>query len=371
MLNFILANLAKLSRLWLVFFCLFVYAPVQTHVVVLAQSSEVDKDGDKDDGKDDDDSDDDSGGDDNSGHGGGDSGGSDDSNDDSDNDNSGSGSDNSGGSGDGDDNSGSGNSGGGSDNDDSDDNDSDNNSGNDGNSGNGNNGNSGNGNSGNGGNGNNGSDDDNDNDSNQGHNGNGGNSGSGNNNGNNDDKKDDELEDEIQEDDSGKDDLGENDRDDRLYYVGTVSASDGSSLLMDGAKLQSTSPWVEVLGTGMWFEAYGYWQGEDTFVADEVNVLAGDDWAYVQAPEILLGKSSGDRQIEAWTRGETIDTQRAASVNVTKDSVRVVAYFDGTKVRAVPKALTPPTSGLSAGWIEFTGRFDGDGIIWEGSRPFP
>jgi hypothetical protein len=331
-------RLSKLPRIGFILLCLFVYGLSQTHPLVLAQSSQLGKsgkDGGKDDGKDDDDSDD-SGGDDNS--------------DDSDDDNSGSGSDNSDSSGS--DNSGSGNSGSG-------------NSGNGGGSGNGNSGgdNSGSGNSGGGNHGNSGDDsDDNDDDNSD-------NSGHGN---NNDKPKDAE---EIQEDNSGRDNSdrdnsGKDEKDDRLYYVGTVSASDGSSLLADGAKLQSTSPWVEVLGTGMWFEAYGYWQGEDTFIADEVNVLSGDDWAYVRAPAVLLGQNE-ERQIEAWTRGNTIDTQREASQSVSKDSVRVVAYFDGVKVRALPQALTPPTPDLPAGWIEFTGHFDGDGIVWESLRQFP
>jgi hypothetical protein len=352
-------RLSKLPRIGFILLCLFVYGLTQTHHLVLAQSSQLGKsgkDGSKDDGKDDDDSDD-SDGDDNS--------------DDSDDDNSGSGSDNS-------DSSGSDNSGSGSDNDDDDsgghdnsgsDNSGSGNSGNGGGSGNGNSGsgNSGGGNSG-GGNHSNSGDDSDDNDNND-DDDNNDNSGHGN---NNDKPKDAEeiQEDNSDRDNSGRDNSGKDEKDDRLYYVGTVSASDGSSLLADGAKLQSTSPWVEVLGTGMWFEAYGYWQGEDTFIADEVNVLSGDDWAYVRAPAVLLGQNE-ERQIEAWTRGNTIDTQREASQSVSKDSVRVVAYFDGVKVRALPQALTPPTPDLPAGWIEFTGHFDGDGIVWESLRQFP
>jgi hypothetical protein len=358
---------------------------------VLAQSSHIEqrgKDGDDDDKDDKDDEDDDSGGgSDNSGSGSDDSDDSD--NDDSDDDNSGSsnsGSDNSGSGHSGSDSSGS---------DSSDDNSGGNDNGssgsdngNSGNSGNGNssgdNGNSGN--SGNGGNGN--SDDDSDDDNSDDDNSGSGNSGDDNSDNSGDDNKpdktednsgndeeddgeDDYKEDDYKEDDYKEDDYKEDDykEDDRHYYVGSVSANDGVSLIVSGKKLESTSPWLEILDTGMLFEAYGLWKDDATFVAEEINVLAGEDWAYVRAPGVLLGESN--EQLEAWTRGEKIETARVVTKEVTQDSVRVVAFFDGTKVRGLPASLTPPLPTLPSGWAEFTGRFDGDGVVWESSRSFP
>jgi hypothetical protein len=194
--------------------------------------------------------------------------------------------------------------------------------------------------------------------------GNSGNGGDGNNgNGSNENGGNDENQ--NSEDNSGKNPK----QDERRYYVGTVSANDGSSLLAGGTKLVSASPWLEILGSGMWFEAYGDWQDDDTFVADEINVLASDDWAYFRGPALLLGEGEGE--IEAWTRGEDLDSVRGTTEAASEDSVRVVAYFDGKTVRGLPQTLTPPTPTLSAGWIEFSGHFDGDGVVWEASRPFP
>jgi hypothetical protein len=365
-----------LKRLVLVFFVLFCFVARDVVVPVLSQSSSTvegrGKDGDKDDdddsgggsedsgGSDDSSgSDDDSGGDagdDNSGSSSDNSGNDDSDDDNSDDDNSGGNNNGSGG------NDGGGHSGG-----DSGDGDNTGNSGNSGdggNSGNGNSGNSGNdGNSGNGGN----SDDDDDSDNDNSGNGNSGNGNSGyGNSGNGNSGNDNSGNGSTGNDDnSGKDEAEE---DDRHYYVGSVSANDGSSVLTGGTKLESASPWLELLDTGMLFEAYGSWQDEDTFIADEINVF-GEDWAYVRAPGVLLGEGEG--QLEAWTRGETIDTARAVSKEVTQDSVRVVAYFDGSKVRGVPATLTPPAPQLPSGWTEFTGRFDGDGIVWETSSSFP
>ncbi|MGL4608713.1 MAG: hypothetical protein ACRCYY_03365 [Trueperaceae bacterium] len=162
--------------------------------------------------------------------------------------------------------------------------------------------------------------------------------------------------------------------DNRLYYVGTVSAIDGSSLLVDGTKLQSTSRWVEVLTTGMWLEAYGNWQEDGSFFAEELNVLAGENWAYIRAPALVfntLEVVDPEAQLEVWTSGENIELQHEVSQTASQDSVRIVAYFDGTMIHAVPQPLLPPVPALETGWVEFIGYFDGDGIVWESSAVFP
>jgi hypothetical protein len=206
-------------------------------------------------------------------------------------------------------------------------------------------------------------------DSNDGNNSDSGNSGSGDNGSDGDNSGSGNTNNVAKDDKDKEDNSGKGKEDDRLYYVGSVSASDGSSLLTGSSKLISESPWVEVLGTGMWFEAYGSWQEDDTFIADEISVLAGEEWAYFRGPALLLNEGEG--QIEAWTRGEKVDTLRDAVKSAEEDSVRVVAYFDGTTVRGLPKALTPPAPALEKGWVEFTGKFDGDGVVWEASRSFP
>jgi hypothetical protein len=355
--------LKRLLTFFLVMFCLTLHGVVMP---VLAQSGSVENRGKDGDDKDDSDDNDESG---------------DDSNDDSDDDNSGSGNDdssndsdddsgddsdaaddNSGGT----DNSGSGNSGSdnsGSDNSGGDNSGSGGNSDNDGNSG-GDNGNSGNGNSG-GDSNNDASGNDDNSDNNSGNDNSGGNSAS-DDKPEDDDDKDDDKEQGYEEDNDKEDDYKE---DERYYYVGSVSANDGSSVLMGGQRLESSSPWLELLDNGMLFEAYGAWQDDTTFIAEEINVLAGEDWAYVQAPGVLLGE--GNEQTEAWTRGETIDSLRPVSKEVAQDSVRVVAYFDGTKLHGLPAQFGPPLPDLPPGWTELTGRFDGDGVVWEGARPFP
>jgi hypothetical protein len=293
------------------------------------------KDGDKKDGEDDDD--DDSGGGDNSGSGGSDS------NDDN-GDNSGSGDDDGGDSGD--DNSGSG--GGDSDSDDGDSESDD--------SGHGGNDNDGedNGNSGSG----------NDEDDNSGNNGNGN---SGDDSSNEDDNDGEDNSGKGNDDDSGNDNSGKGKDEDgyeRRYYVGAVSASDGKSVLMGGTRLESSSPWLEVLSTGVWFEAYGYWQG-NSFVAEDINVLDNEAWSYFRGPASVVGVRAKSN-VEVWTKTSGVDTRLTS-----EEQVRLVAYFDGSQYRSLPAGLTPPTANVPTGWVELTGNYDGQTIVWGEARVFP
>jgi hypothetical protein len=295
------------------------------------------RDGDKRDGKDDEDEDDDddsSGGDDSG------SGSENDSDEDSDDDDN-SGSGNGGNSDDNDDNDDNSGSGGGDNNSDDNEADSEDDSGDGGNEGDGDDNGSGN-------------DDDDDNS------GNGG--GDDSDNEDNDDgssgKGDD---DNVENDNSGK---GKEDDYERRYYVGAVSASDGKSVLMGGTRLESSSPWLEILSTGVWFEAYGYWQG-NSFVAEDITILEDEAWSYFRGPASLVGvRAKGN--VEVWTKTSGVDTRLTSS-----EQVRLVAYFDGSQYRSLPGGLTPPTANVPTGWVELTGMFDGQSIVWDEARAFP
>jgi hypothetical protein len=312
------------------------------------------RDSDKKDGKDDDegDDDDDSGGGDNSGS-------SSDNDSDNSDDNSGSGNDD-GGNGDDSDDDDNDNSGSGGDHD-SDDGDSESDDDDSGDSGNGGD----NGNSGSGNDNDDNDNDDNDNDDNSGNSGNNGNGGNGHSDDSNDDSNDDNSGKGKDGDDSEQDNSGKDEDDyERRYYVGAVSASDGKSVLMGGTRLESTSPWLEVLSTGVWFEAYGYWQG-NSFVAEDINILDNEAWSYFRGPASVVGvRAKGN--VEVWTKTSGVDTRLTSN-----EQVRLVAYFDGSQYRSLPVGLTPPTMNVPTGWVEITGTFDGQNIIWSEARTFP
>ncbi len=148
--------------------------------------------------------------------------------------------------------------------------------------------------------------------------------------------------------------------------------NDGESVFAGGVKLESDSPWLGVLRAGMLFEAYGYWEG-DTFVADSVNVLTDDAWSYYQGPASLLGQGvaeQGYSTVEAWTKTDQgLEALQAAESEGS--SVHVVAYYDGTRLLAVPGELPPPPAGLSQGWVELVGNYDGQTVTWTSSKAFP
>jgi hypothetical protein len=166
---------------------------------------------------------------------------------------------------------------------------------------------------------------------------------------------------------SGDDNSGKGKDDDeyeRRYYVGAVSASDGTSVLMGGTRLESTSPWLEILSTGVWFEAYGYWQ-DNSFVAEDIKVLDNEAWSYFRGPASVVGvRAKGN--VEVWTKTSGVDTRLTS-----EDQVRLVAYFDGTNYRSLPALLKPPTTNVPTGWVELTGSYDGQSIVWDVARAFP
>jgi len=133
---------------------------------------------------------------------------------------------------------------------------------------------------------------------------------------------------------------------------------------------------LPILRAGTWFEAYGRWQGS-TFVAEEINVLTPTNWAYYRGPVAALGEVAGYQSgavVEAWTRGDTvpkIDALREAAASGSRQELHLVAFFNGSRLIAVPAALPPPPEGLPTGWVELIGRFDGEGVVWLSFAPFP
>ncbi len=153
------------------------------------------------------------------------------------------------------------------------------------------------------------------------------------------------------------------------YFVGEVSVNDGSSVLIGGTRLEGDLRWLSVLRAGMWAEAYGHWE-DDVFVADDVVVREDNDWAYYRGPAAALG---GDAQgtVEAWTADGKEAFENVRTAPDDGNAVRLVAYFDGQGLVAVPQDFSPPLTGGTAGWLELKGYFDGEKVVWESAAPFP
>lgn len=152
------------------------------------------------------------------------------------------------------------------------------------------------------------------------------------------------------------------------YFVGEVSVNDGSSLLIGGNRLTGGSRWLDVLRAGMWAEAHGHWEN-DVFVADDVNVLE-EDWAYYRGPAAALGAGT-QGTVEAWTADGEESFEGVRAIPDDGSAVRLVAYFDGASLVAVPPSFPPPPTGDAAGWLELKGYFDGEKVVWESAAPFP
>jgi hypothetical protein len=184
------------------------------------------------------------------------------------------------------------------------------------------------------------------------------NSGSGSGSGN--DNSSDGSNDKPKDDDKSKDE-------DRHYYVGTVNANDGKTIIMDGSSLKSSSPWVTILNTGMLFEAYGKWEN-NTFVADDIQVLMPAQFAYYRGPAKVLGL--GTHTIEAWTNVKA-EVESSRLLPGSENTLYLVAYFDGTKLIATPGTFPVPPAGSAVGWLELKGLFDGGAVVWESAKAFP
>ena len=163
--------------------------------------------------------------------------------------------------------------------------------------------------------------------------------------------------------------IGRTSSGDGRSFVGEVSVNDGSSVLIGGTRVEGDLRWLSVLRAGMWAEAYGHWEN-DVFVADDVVVREDNDWAYYRGPAAALG-ADVQGTVEAWTAkgNEAFESVRSAPDD--GGAVRLVAYFDGQGLVAVPQNLLPTLSGASAGWLELKGHFDGEKVVWESAAPFP
>jgi hypothetical protein len=187
---------------------------------------------------------------------------------------------------------------------------------------------------------------------------------------------DDDNQDDGKTDDSGKDDENkepedkEEDQkefeDDHQYYVGTVSANDGNSLVVDGSSFKGDSPWLKVLNSGMLLEAYGKWE-EDSFIVQDVKILIPSQFAFYEGPAEIFGQGSGN--IKAWTNTQK-QLESIQSSSKTDNSVTLIAYFDGTTLSATPD-IFPVPEGLEPGWVELTGKQSDNTIIWESVQSFP
>jgi hypothetical protein len=201
------------------------------------------------------------------------------------------------------------------------------------------------------------------------------NSGSGNSNDDDNDDSDNSG-DQNKDDDKNSDDHNKDDDkdqkkdddfdDDHQYYVGTVSANDGQSVIVDGSSFKGNSPWLKILNIGMLLEAYGKWEN-GSFLVTDIQVLMPARFAYYQGPAALFGQGEGI--IEAWIN-EQKRLESSRPLSTADNSVTLIAYFDGTKLQATPDNIPIP-QGLGAGWVELRGSFDGSALTWESFRSFP
>jgi hypothetical protein len=187
------------------------------------------------------------------------------------------------------------------------------------------------------------------------------------NNGDDDQDKDDGKSSDDQDKDDDKDQEKDEDfDDDHQYYVGTVSANDGQSVIVDGSSFKGNSPWLRILNPGMLLEAYGKWEN-GSFLVTDIQVLMPARFAYYKGPAALFGQGEGC--IEAWTNEQkNLDSSRP--ISKTDASVTLVAYYDGSKLLATPDTIPIP-DGLTVGWVELTGKLDGNTLTWESSKAFP
>lgn len=151
-------------------------------------------------------------------------------------------------------------------------------------------------------------------------------------------------------------------------YMGQVTVSAGGQVIAGNVRIQSNSPWLSLAIPGMWLEANGVWEGE-VFVATEVKLYSPVPWAFYQGPGSLVGASQYP-VVSAWLSNNRSDPFMALQAASEQAQVRVVAYFDGSKFRALPASFPVP-AGLKPGWYELMGSIGAQGLVWSSVRPFP
>jgi len=151
-------------------------------------------------------------------------------------------------------------------------------------------------------------------------------------------------------------------------YMGQVTVSAAGQVISGNVRIQSNSPWLSLATPGMWLEATGVWEGE-VFVATEVKLHSPVPWAFYQGPASLVGASQY-QFVSAWLSNNRNDPFLALRTSSEQAQVRVVAYFDGNKFRALPAGFPVPT-GLKLGWYELIGSVGAQGLVWSSVKQFP
>lgn len=151
-------------------------------------------------------------------------------------------------------------------------------------------------------------------------------------------------------------------------YMGQVTVSTGGLVISGSVRIQSNSPWLSLAIPGMWLEATGVWEDE-VFVATDVKLHSSVPWAFYQGPASLVG--AGQYQfVSAWLTNSRSDPFLALRAAGEQSQVRVVAYFDGSKFRALPTSFPVPP-GLKPGWYELIGTLGPQGLVWSSTKTFP
>lgn len=155
----------------------------------------------------------------------------------------------------------------------------------------------------------------------------------------------------------------------RGYYGQLTLSAPGQAQLGD-TRIKSNSPWLGIAAPGMWVEANGYWEG-DVFIANEVKLQVAQSWSYYRGPAVLVGAKDYSF-VEAW-----LTTDRSHPFFYLKtgpelpNQVRMVAYFDGKKLRAVPPNFPNPPVNTPIGWVELLGTVSNQTVVWNSIKPFP
>lgn len=151
-------------------------------------------------------------------------------------------------------------------------------------------------------------------------------------------------------------------------FMGQVTVSTGGLVISGSVHIQSNSPWLSLAIPGMWLEATGVWEDE-VFVATDIKLHSPVPWAFYQGPASLVG--AGQYQfVSAWLTNSRNDPFLALRAAGEQSQVRVVAYFDGSKFRALPTSFPVPP-GLKPGWYELIGTLGSQGLVWSSTKTFP
>lgn len=151
-------------------------------------------------------------------------------------------------------------------------------------------------------------------------------------------------------------------------FMGQVTVSTGGLVISGSVRIQSNSPWLSLAIPGMWLEATGVWEDE-VFVATDIKLHSPVPWAFYQGPAGLVG--AGQYQfVSAWLTSSRNDPFLALRAAGEQSQVRVVAYFDGSKFRALPTSFPIPP-GLKPGWYELVGTLGPQGLVWSSTKTFP